>query len=193
MKSSLRLASRSAFNASARQSLSATRRPQHLKPPANLISRPLAANPLYQHSFRRAATEAAPSSPRRRRGGFFRWTWRFIYLSALAGTGFVAYEIYLLRTPNEQFEPDPSKKTLVILGMSNSSVCLMSGNPCSRRCYRNWLGLRLSAQETRHGKLQRHRYLPSQLLPLHSASPFLHHRSHRAPIHHGARPQYSQA
>jgi NADH:ubiquinone reductase (non-electrogenic) len=29
-----------------------------------------------------------------------------------------AYSIYDLRHPEEQYEPDPSKKTLVVLGMS---------------------------------------------------------------------------
>lgn len=28
----------------------------------------------------------------------------------------MSYVIYMLRTPDEQFNPDPSKKTLVILG-----------------------------------------------------------------------------
>ena len=28
----------------------------------------------------------------------------------------MAYVIYMLRTPDEQYNPDPSKKTLVILG-----------------------------------------------------------------------------
>lgn len=40
-----------------------------------------------------------------------------MYLSALGGIGWLSYSIYQLRTPNEQFEPDPSKKTLVILGI----------------------------------------------------------------------------
>lgn len=28
----------------------------------------------------------------------------------------MSYVIYILRTPDDQFNPDPSKKTLVILG-----------------------------------------------------------------------------
>ena len=117
MKSSLRLAPRSAFNASSRQCLGTARRPQFLRSTFNATRRPQSITPLYQQSFRQAATEAGPSpAPKRRAAGFFRWTWRVVYLSAIAGTGFIAYEIYLLRTPNEQFEPDPSKKTLVILG-----------------------------------------------------------------------------
>ena len=34
--------------------------------------------------------------------------------------GYTGYTIYLLRTPSEQEEADPSKKTLVILGMCPS-------------------------------------------------------------------------
>ena len=71
-----------------------------------------------QHSFRRPYTDAPTVSPvtQRRGRGFFRWTWRLTYLSVLGGTGWLAYNIYLLRTPQEQLESDASKKTLVILG-----------------------------------------------------------------------------
>ena len=48
-----------------------------------------------------------------------RWTWRFIYLSVLGGTGYLVYSIWDLRNPADQVEPDPSKKNLVILGMRN--------------------------------------------------------------------------
>lgn len=44
------------------------------------------------------------------------------YLSAIGGVGYLGYVIYLLRNPNEQFNPDPSKKTLVILGAQRLSV-----------------------------------------------------------------------
>jgi len=40
------------------------------------------------------------------------------YLSILGGTGYVGYLVYADRHPDEQYEPDPSKKTLVILGRS---------------------------------------------------------------------------
>jgi NADH:ubiquinone reductase (non-electrogenic) len=42
------------------------------------------------------------------------------YISALGGIGWFAYHIYDLRHPTDQFEPDPSKKTLIILG---TSIC----------------------------------------------------------------------
>lgn len=40
-----------------------------------------------------------------------------MYLGAIGGLGYMGYTIYLLRTPQEQLEADPTKKTLVILGM----------------------------------------------------------------------------
>ena len=71
-----------------------------------------------QPTFRRAYADLAPSPVTKRRGrGFFRWTWRLTYLSAMGGTAWLGYSIYLLRTPQEQFDPDPGKKTLVVLGM----------------------------------------------------------------------------
>lgn len=45
-----------------------------------------------------------------------RWTWRLTYLSAIAGLGYVGYGIYEMRTPEDQPQPDASKKTLVVLG-----------------------------------------------------------------------------
>lgn len=187
MKSSVRLAVRAAFNASTKQSINAPRRPQSLKPSATFTFRPVTSNPLYQQSFRRVTTEAAPSAPKRRRGGFFRWTWRLTYVSALAGTGFVAYEIYLLRTPNEQFEPDPSKKTLVVLGKFSPPLSLVL---CSRDARRDRLGLHLSPEETRHRELQCDSHLSAQLLSLHPSPSVMHDRSDRASIHHGTGPQH---
>lgn len=46
-------------------------------------------------------------------------------LGLLGGTGYLGYSIYLLRHPEEQLEPDPSKKTLVILGSGWGSVSLL--------------------------------------------------------------------
>ncbi|MCJ1388158.1 NADH:ubiquinone oxidoreductase [Xylographa bjoerkii] len=46
-------------------------------------------------------------------------------MSAIGGTAYLAYNIYTLRTPQEQFDPDPSKKTLVILGTGWGSVSLL--------------------------------------------------------------------
>ena len=59
---------------------------------------------------------AAPTKTKKKRAGFFRWTWRLTKLGTVALVAWISYDIYLLRTPDEQFDPDPSKKTLVILG-----------------------------------------------------------------------------
>ncbi|KAF2140544.1 uncharacterized protein K452DRAFT_230359 [Aplosporella prunicola CBS 121167] len=62
-----------------------------------------------------------------KKGGFrfFRWTWRLTYLSALAGVGYTSYVVYQMRNPADQPDPDPSKKTLVILGTGWGSVSLL--------------------------------------------------------------------
>lgn len=64
------------------------------------------------------ATEAPAPAPKKKRFRFLRWTYRLTVLGLLGGTGYLGYSIYLLRHPEEQLEPDPSKKTLVILGLS---------------------------------------------------------------------------
>ncbi|KAL8971043.1 MAG: hypothetical protein Q9183_001239 [Haloplaca sp. 2 TL-2023] len=80
--------------------------------------------PLQQTSRRSYADSVSPVTKRRGRG-FFRWTWRLTYLSAIGGVGYLAYNIYLLRSPSEQYNPDPSKKTLVVLGTGWGSVSLL--------------------------------------------------------------------
>ena len=45
-----------------------------------------------------------------------RYLWRVTYLSAIGGAAYLGYSIYDSRHPHDQFESDPSKKTLVILG-----------------------------------------------------------------------------
>jgi len=64
-----------------------------------------------------AAPTPSPAPKPKKRFRFLRWTWRLTWLSALGLTGTLAYSIYSLRYPVEQLEADPSKKTLVILGM----------------------------------------------------------------------------
>ena len=67
--------------------------------------------------FRRTYADAAPVKAKKpRRFRFFRWTWRLTYLSILGGLGYVVYDGYASRHPDEQFNPDPKKKTLVVLG-----------------------------------------------------------------------------
>lgn len=65
----------------------------------------------------------APSAPPKKPGKFRRtvkWTWRLVYLSVLGSIAYVAYEVYDSRHPEPQVNPDPSKKTLVILGKQSS-------------------------------------------------------------------------
>ena len=40
------------------------------------------------------------------------------YISILGGIGYIGYGVYQDRHPDPQIEADPTKKTLVILGMS---------------------------------------------------------------------------
>lgn len=68
-----------------------------------------------QQAFRRTYADTAPAKkPRRFR--YFTYLWRLTYLSAIGGTAYLAYGVWELRHPEVQFEPDPSKKNLVILG-----------------------------------------------------------------------------
>jgi NADH:ubiquinone reductase (non-electrogenic) len=77
--------------------------------------------PAVQQSFRRAYADAptinlSPTPRPRKRFRFLRWTWRVTYLSAIGFVGWLSFTVWELRNPNDQFDPDPSKKTLVILG-----------------------------------------------------------------------------
>lgn len=45
-----------------------------------------------------------------------------MWLSALGGLGYVGFLIYENRTPADQAEPDPNKKTLVVLGTHSIST-----------------------------------------------------------------------
>jgi NADH:ubiquinone reductase (non-electrogenic) len=103
------------FTVAARRTF--TTAPRRLVPSSRAMARQMPSNLALRQSFRRSYADVVPPVAKRRGGGFFRWTWRFVYLSAIAGTGYLSYIIYELRTPDEQFDPDPSKKTLVILGM----------------------------------------------------------------------------
>ena len=104
------------FSPAARRNLTTLQRPITLCKFSAQI-RPAFSRYQLQPSFRRSFTDALPPKPRRW-AGFFRWAWRVTYLSAIGGIGYLGYIIYDLRTPPEQFEPDPSKKTLVILGIA---------------------------------------------------------------------------
>jgi len=78
----------------------------------------------FSSSSRRNADEgAAPKRPSRFR--FLRWTWRITYLSVLGSLAYTGYGIYVNRNPVEQAQPDPTKKTLVVLGTGWGSVSLL--------------------------------------------------------------------
>ena len=86
-------------------------------PPAQ-IRQPISKYPrsLILQQFRRSYADTKPQPYFRRSRFVLRWVWRAIYLGAIGGVGYLGYTIYLLRTPPEQLEADPSKKNLVILG-----------------------------------------------------------------------------
>lgn len=79
--------------------------------------RPSPERAAIQATFRRNYATETIAKPPKRRFRFLRFLWRTTYLTTLAGAGYLAYTIYETRYPTEQVEPDPSKKTLVILGM----------------------------------------------------------------------------
>lgn len=69
-------------------------------------------------AFRRAYASEAPK-PKPRPGKIrrtLRWTWRLTYLTFGGLLGYTAWVIYEDRHPQDQVKPDPSKKTLVVLG-----------------------------------------------------------------------------
>lgn len=56
--------------------------------------------------------------PTKKKSGFryFRWAWRATYLSLIGSVVYMGYDVYMLRNPQDQIEPLPGKKTLVVLG-----------------------------------------------------------------------------
>lgn len=71
--------------------------------------------------FRRQLSDAPASlpTPPKKAGKIrktLRWTWRLTYLTILGTLAYVSYEVWDSRHPDNQVPPDPSKKTLVILG-----------------------------------------------------------------------------
>jgi NADH:ubiquinone reductase (non-electrogenic) len=71
---------------------------------------------------KRGYADQAPVVPakelpkKKKRAGVLRWAWRLTYVSAIGMLGWSVYGIYQNRHPMDQQEPDPSKKTLVVLG-----------------------------------------------------------------------------
>lgn len=83
----------------------------------------------FQRSARRSYADASSVPKPKKRAGILRWMWRLTLLSGVGLTSALAYSIYVLRHPAEQFEPDPSKKTLVVLGtlllLSSACTCFI--------------------------------------------------------------------
>lgn len=86
---------------------------------------PLTAANISRTFQRGYADEIRPTAPvvelsnvkKPKRFRKLKWTWRITYLSALAGVGYMIYGVYDLRHPEDQYQPDPTKQNLVILGM----------------------------------------------------------------------------
>lgn len=96
-----------------------------------------------QQSFRRSYADAKPQKYFRRSRITLRWLWRAVYLGAIGSVGYLGYTIYLLRTPSEQLEADPTKKTLVILGTTYQ----LEVGPQPLTSLRHWMGCRISSQD----------------------------------------------
>jgi NADH:ubiquinone reductase (non-electrogenic) len=80
-------------------------------------------------AFRRAYASEAPKESVKRKPGklrlTFRWAWRITYLSVAGLFGYTCYIVWQDRNPEPQYEPDPKKKTLVVLGTGWGSVALL--------------------------------------------------------------------
>jgi len=67
-----------------------------------------------------------PPPPPKKKAGVIRWTWRFTKAALAGSLAYLGWTMYDFRNPADQIEPDPSKKTLVVLGkasaMSRSSA-----------------------------------------------------------------------
>ncbi|KAK9465776.1 pyridine nucleotide-disulfide oxidoreductase-domain-containing protein [Lipomyces arxii] len=94
----------------------------------SVVARPLTGFAARSGSLRAYAVDAATPAPKPKKSTFSRvgkFIWRLTYGSALVGIATVAYGIYDGRHPSEQPPPDPSKKTLVVLGSGWGSVSLL--------------------------------------------------------------------
>lgn len=99
-----------------------TQRPSLMAARARWTPRPVQSQLALRQSIRQQSS-LTPDKQQAKRGGFrvLRWTWRLTWVSALAGLAYVGYGIYETRNPVDQPPPDPSKKTLVVLGMQNQT------------------------------------------------------------------------
>lgn len=63
--------------------------------------------------------------PPRKKAGLLKKAWRVTYISAIAATALFTYTVYENRHPGAQYEQDPKKKTLVILGSGWGSCAML--------------------------------------------------------------------
>ena len=96
----------------------ATTRPSLVANRAQWTSRPVSHQIALRQTIRQQSTETPKIDVKTKKKGFrlLRWTWRATYLSAIAGVAWVGYGIWDMRHPDDQAQPDPTKKTLVVLG-----------------------------------------------------------------------------
>lgn len=167
------------FNASIHRQLNTSSFPLQFRA-IKLSQRPIAQSPLYK-SFRRTYADLASPPRPKKKAGYIRWTWRLTKFSFVASVAYLSWTIYDSRTPRDQVEPDPSKKTLVVLGKLN--VDLQEARDAAQRfrranIVRHGMGLSLTSQKAGYRELQRNRSLSSQLLPFHSSSAVMYNRNH---------------
>ncbi|GKZ28669.1 NADH:ubiquinone oxidoreductase [Aspergillus brasiliensis] len=125
--STLAIRSKMASPSAAMQLSSLSRRSLSTRPQLLRSARPLRQQ-QFQRTARRSYADAAPAAPTpkpKKRFRFLRWTWRLTWLSSIGMAGALAYSVYELRHPVEQIKPDPTKKTLVILGTGWGTVSLL--------------------------------------------------------------------
>ncbi|KAI0199689.1 hypothetical protein F4808DRAFT_431746 [Astrocystis sublimbata] len=120
--------------AATRLPIAAAARPYTSLAARSILSTPsarvaIATRLVASRQFARTYADIAPQPPKKKKSGkirtTFRWMWRATYLSLIVGVGAVIYDGYLDRHPDDQFTPDPSKKTLVVLGTGWGSVSLL--------------------------------------------------------------------
>ena len=97
-----------------------TQRPSLIASRARWTPRPVQSQIALRQSIRQQSS--LPDKQQVKKGGFrvLRWTWRLTWVSAIAGLAWVGYGIYEVRNPVDQPQPDPKKKTLVVLGMHST-------------------------------------------------------------------------
>lgn len=111
-----------------RRAFATQQRPQ-LATPKLQSPAPLSASPVFRLAFRRAyADSVGPVPPKKKGFRWFRWLWRATYMAAISGAAYGVYGVYEMRNPPDQPNPDPTKKTLVILGALPRPAC---ANPCT--------------------------------------------------------------